>query len=370
LKNRIVTAMISTIAAGALLAGCASNEQPAQTNKVGGNDNPTATLSGTIAGAGASSQNAAQEAWRAGIQADNADFTVNYDPVGSGSGREAFTNGSALFAGTDKAFKTDAAAGPFGSCAVDSALIELPVYISPIAVAFNLDGIDSLNLDADTIAGIFAGKITKWNDLAIADQNSGVTLPDSDITPVHRGDKSGTTENFTDYLAKAAPSVWTYEVEETWPADLAGEAAEKTSGVASTITSTAGAVGYLDASQAKGMGTVALKVGDKYVPYSPEAAAKAVAASSLDTEGRAANDIVVKLDRTLTDDSVYPMVLVSYLAACQQYAKADDAKLVQGYLEYVISADGQAAAAKQAGSAPITGTDLESKVKDAVASIK
>jgi phosphate transport system substrate-binding protein len=361
----MIAATVATIAAGTLLVGCAGNEAVAEAPGSGA----AKKLSGTISGSGASSQSAAQQAWAAGILASHPDLTVNYDPVGSGSGRENFVSGASLFAGTDKAFKVDAANGPFGKCSTDSKLVELPVYISPIAVAFNLNGIDSLNLDADTIGKIFSGKITEWNDPVIAAQNAGVQLPGTKITPVHRSDKSGTTENFTDYLAKAAPESWPFEVEETWPTDLQGEAAEKTQGVAATIKSTAGAVGYLDASQAKGMGTASIKVGESYVAYSPQAAAKAVAASKLE-DGRADSDIVVKLDRTLKTEGVYPLVLVSYLAACQTYSDAKDGELVQAYLEYVISASGQQAAANQAGSAPITGSDLEPRVKSAVASIR
>jgi phosphate transport system substrate-binding protein len=378
LKKTMMTAVVVTIAAGALLTGCAANETPANANEPANSASNSSSvaapeaetkLSGTASGGGASSQSAAQEAWRAGFSTANADVTINYDPVGSGTGRENFTNGGFLFAGSDKAFAADKAAGPFEKCVEGSSLVEIPAYISPIALGFNLPGIDSLNLDSATIANIFTQKITKWNDPAIVALNDSVSLPDTNITAVHRSDKSGTTENFTDYIAATAPDAWPYEADEVWPEGLAGEAAEKTQGVRSTITSTEGAIGYLDASQAKEMGTVAIKVGDSFVAYSPEAAAAAVAASPQD-EGRESTDVVVKLDRTLTDDGVYPMVLVSYLVACSQYTDAADATLVKAYLEYAISADGQAAAASNAGSAPITGSDLEPKVTAAVATIK
>ncbi|MEK9599696.1 MAG: extracellular solute-binding protein, partial [Pontimonas sp.] len=96
----------------------------------------------------------------------------------------------------------------FGSCVADAGIWQIPAYISPIAVIFNLDGIGSLNLDADTLAQIFTGQIGTWNDSAIANQNPGVDLPDLAITPVHRSDESGTTANFTDYMSKASPDYW------------------------------------------------------------------------------------------------------------------------------------------------------------------
>jgi len=364
-KKSILVALIAAIALS--LGACAANEGGTDPTDPTNTDTP---LTGTIDAGGASSMTAAQEAWRAGFQNANNGVTVNYDPTGSGTGRQNFTDGGYLFAGTDAAFAVDKVNGPFAPCAADSNLVQIPVYISPIAIGFKLEGIDSLNLDADTIAKIFTGAITTWNDPAIASQNPDVTLPATAITPVHRSDQSGTTENFTDYLAKAAPQIWTWAPAQTWPDELRGEAAEKTQGVRETITATPGAIGYLDASQATSMGTVAIKVGSAYVAYSADAAAAAVGKSPMET-GRGATDLVIALDRTLTDAGVYPVVLISYIAACQTYADPAEGELVKAYLTYVVSAAGQEAAAKNAGSAPITGDPtLATKVADAVSSIK
>ena len=364
MKKSILVAVTSAVAL--CLGACAANENPSAGQQT---TTSAITLSGTINAGGSSAQTAAQEAWRAGFQNANPDVTVNYDPTGSGTGRQNFTDGGYMIAGTDAAFSLDAAAGPFAACAAGSKLVEVPAYISPIAIGFTLTGITSLNLDADTIAKIFTSAITRWDDPAIAAQNPSVTLPDTAITPVHRSDQSGTTENFTDYLSKAAPDSWTWPSAQSWPAELSGEAAEKTQGMRETVTATQGAVGYIDASQATSMGTVAVKVGSTYVPYSAGAAAAAVGKSPLE-QGRDSADVVVALDRTLTDEGVYPVVLVSYLAACGQYTDANDGGLVKAYLDYVISDEGQQAAADNAGSAPI-GTDptLEAKAQAAVDSI-
>ena len=125
-------------------------------------------------------------------------MTVEYSPDGSGAGREAFIAGGADFAGSDRALKLEELDGSFGKCAEGTSAIDLPVYISPIAVIFNLEGVDKLNLDQATLAGIFAGKITTWNAPEIAALNPDATLPSSPITAVHRSDDSGTTENFTE----------------------------------------------------------------------------------------------------------------------------------------------------------------------------
>ena len=349
--NRIAQVGALAAVAALALAGCASNEDGGQT------DAPESSLSGNLAGGGASSQEVAQQAWIAGFQTANPDVTITYDPAGSGAGRESFQAGAFPFAGTDRAFKPDEiAAGPFDGCATD-AIVELPLYISPIAVIFNIDGVDALNLDAATIANLFNGSITNWNDPAIAALNPDVTLPDLAVTPVHRADDSGTTENFTDYLAQAAPEVWTYEADGEWPIQ-SGEAAQGTSGVVAAVEGGQGTITYADASRAEGFGTVAVQIGEEFVPFSPEAAAAIVDLSPLE-EGRTAGDLTIELDRT-PDEPAYPIVLVAYSIACEEYVDADIAPLVKGFLNYVISPEGQDAAAAAAGSAPISDTQRES----------
>jgi phosphate transport system substrate-binding protein len=200
---------VAAIAALAL-AGCASNEGGNTSGGESSSGTEGGTLAGDLVGGGATSQEVAVQTWTKGLQEANSDLTVTYDAGGSGAGRESFQEGAFQFAGSDRAFKTEEIEeGPWNACAEGSDLVELPTYISPIAVIFNLEGVDSLNLDPATVAGIFAGTITNWNDPAIAALNADATLPDLAITAVHRSDDSGTTENFTDYLFATAPDVWT-----------------------------------------------------------------------------------------------------------------------------------------------------------------
>ena len=319
------------------------------------------TLSGTLIGAGASSQGSAQETWVAGFQIANPEVTVSYDPIGSGGGRETFQNGASSFAGSDRAFKVDEiAAGPFASCVEEAGIWEIPAYISPIAVIFNVEGVTSLNLDADTLAQIFTGEITNWTDAAITSQNDGVNLPDLAITAVHRSDDSGTTANFTDYLSKASENFWVLGGEnagsfETWPAEWGGEGAQGTSGVVDTVTNGVGTIGYADASRAGNLGTVSVKVGEEYVPYSAEAAAAIVDASPAANAGeRGDNDLAIELDRATEATGTYPIVLVSYLVGCNDYADDSVVELVKGYIGYIVSEEGQLAGQAAAGNAPIS----------------
>ena len=155
-------------------------------------------VSGEIAGAGSSAQDSAQEAWIAAFQNKYPDATVSYDPVGSGGGREQFVAGGIAYAGSDSALADDELTGAQDRCGGVDNLVEVPVYISPIAVIYNLEGVDNLQLSPTTAAKIFHQEIKNWNDPAIAADNPDAKLPDEAITVVNRSDESGTTENFTD----------------------------------------------------------------------------------------------------------------------------------------------------------------------------
>jgi phosphate transport system substrate-binding protein len=326
-------------------------------------------LSGQIAGAGSTAQEAAQEAWVAEFENENSGVTISYDAVGSGGGREQFIAGGVAYAGSDAALEEEE--GELGKAlerCKPGKLVEVPAYVSPIAVVYNLEGIESLQLDPETLAKIFNQEITSWNDKAIAADNPGVELPDTRITPVNRSDESGTTENFTDYLSKVVPSIWTYEVSGDWPVK-GGEAAQGTSGVVEAVSAGDGAIGYADASQAGELGVAKIKVGSQYAKPTAEAAAKVL------EESPEAKDLAkgpymfpYELDRKTESQGTYPIVLVSYLIACTKYDSADEAEIVKGYLEYALSSEGQEVAAENAGSAPLSPA-LEEKFKPAIGAI-
>ncbi len=368
--TKLGRAAVIAAAGTLLLSSCAANEPAADGAAPEGTQAAGSTLSGDVAGAGASSMGAAQEAWIAGFQTENPDVNVTYDPAGSGAGREQFIAGGVSFAGSDAYLKDEELEGEFAACVPDTLPVDLPVYISPIAIIFNVEGVDSLNLDASTIAKIFSGQITSWDDPAIAEQNEGVELPATPIQPVHRSDDSGTTENFTEYLAATAAADWTEGVFETWPSSVysTSEGAQGTSGVVDAVSNGTGTIGYADASRAGDLGTVALKVGEEYVPFTAEAAAAAVDASPR-VEGRHDGDIAVELDRTTTEAGVYPLVLISYAIACTEYQDAEAAELVKAYLSYVASEEGQLAGEANAGNAPISDA-LRGEILDVVETIK
>jgi len=338
----------------------------------GSSSSGSGELSGQIAGAGSSAQEAAQEAWIANFESENSGVTISYDPVGSGGGREQFIAGGTAYGGSDAPLSTEESEleratkrckGQGGE------LIEIPDYISPIAIVYNLEGVEELQLDPETLVKIFNQEITSWNDKAIAADNPGVELPDTRITPVNRSDDSGTTENFVDYLSKVEPSIWTYEVSGDWPVK-GGEAAQGTSGVVEAVSAGNGAIGYADASQAGELGVATIKVGSEYVGPSSEAAAKILEESPEDKElSQGKYVFAFELDRKTEAQGTYPIVLVSSLMACTAYGSADEAAIVKAYVEYAISAEGQEAAAENAGSAPLS-EGLREKIMPAVEAIE
>jgi phosphate transport system substrate-binding protein len=320
-----------------------------------GNNNSGGSSGGdTLNGGGATSQATAQQTWRANYQKANGG-TINYEEVGSGTGVENFTSKAYSFAGTDAYLTADQMNAAKSSCTSD--VVEVPAYVSPIAVAFNLSGVKSLNLDAKNIADIFNGKITKWNDPAITGANPGVKLPSTAIATIHRSDESGTTFNFTDYLSKASGGAWTDAPSTVWPANLTGgQGLEGTSGVIGGISDTAGSIGYADNSavtSAGDLGVAPIKVGKSYNPPTPQGAAQVLEASP-PASNQPATSMATDIDRTATAKGDYPLMLASYLLACEKYSDSSTADMVKGYLTYVVSPDGQAAAAKAAGSAPLT----------------
>jgi phosphate transport system substrate-binding protein len=323
-------------------------------------------LSGTLNGSGSSAQDAAMQVWKAGFQSDNSGVTVNYDPSGSSAGRDQFISGGVEFAGSDSYLSDDELSQAEGTCG--GAAIEYPVYVSPIAVIYNLPDVENLQLSPETVAKIFAGQVTSWNDPAIAADNPDVDLPDTELTPVHRSDGSGTTDNFTDYLDKVDSADWTYGKTDEWPKALGGEGAEGTSGVVAAVKNGDGAIGYADESQAGSLGQAAIKVGEDYVQPSQDAASKILDESTPVSGRDDSTDLAMDVNRTSTSADVYPIVLISYQLVCSTYDSQSTVDLVKAWGSYVISEDGQQAAADQAGSAPITDS-LREKAQAAIDSI-
>lgn len=373
-KNILVRsiAALSGIVMLASVAACGDNTAATTDNSSSSDSTSKSTpISGNFSGAGASSQQAAVEAWIAGFQGTNPEAKIAYNPSGSGAGVQTFLTGATAWAGSDKALADDEVEQSKSVCTEGTAF-DVPVYISPIAVVFNLKGVSDagkhINMDAATIAKIFDGKITKWNDPAIADQNKDLKLPDTAITVVHRSDKSGTTQNFVSYFKDVTPDNWTYDLSENWPNEV-GQGAKGTSGVISTVKQADGTIGYADFSQVGDLGTVAIKVGDKYNEISAEAGSKVIEDSKQDDTVKGDNRIVIKINHATEAEGAYPIVLVSYDIVCPAYKDTKQAEFAKAWLTYVTSDEGQKAAQDAAGTAPLP-SFLKSEITKSIEAIK
>lgn len=350
--NRLGATIVVALTAATTLAACGDDNPTGSGASGNGSAASGDKLSGSLRASGASSQESAMTAWIAGYQIKQPDVNINYNSIGSGGGRTNLIAGAVEFAGSDAALKKDEQ-DKLKASTCPSGAMNLPVYISPVAVPYNVKGVDELNLKPDTLAQIFDRKITTWNDAKIKADNPNANLPATKITVVNRSDESGTTENFTEYLAVASPNFWKHEPDKAWPVK-GGEAAAQTTGVVQVVASTDGAITYADASAVGTLKSAKIGVGDEFVAYSPEAAAKVVDASKADTSSGVEGDLALHLARDTTESGAYPIVLVSYHIVCKEYKDVNKAKMVKDFVAYVASEEGQKTAAQAAHSAPIS----------------
>ncbi len=268
---------------------------------------------------------------------------INYQAIGSGGGISDLKNKNNDFAGSDAPLtateRTDA-----------PNTLHIPETIGAVTVAYNIPDVPTgLHLTGKVVADIFEGKITKWNDPAIQNLNTNVMLPDLSITTVHRSDGSGTTFIFTSYLSKVS-TTWEANVgagkSVSWPAGGIGQAGN--TGVAASVSSTTGAIGYVELAYAlsNDMTVAAIRnpAGNYVMPTldSTSAAAKAGASAGLPAGDASWTD--VNLLNT-SDPDAYPIVSFTYLVVYKELnvipsMTQDKATALVEFLWYVVH-DGQ-----------------------------
>ncbi|MFF8032719.1 MULTISPECIES: phosphate ABC transporter substrate-binding protein PstS [unclassified Streptomyces] len=370
-KNRRALALGALAVSGALaLTACGSDDTGG--NSSGGDASATAQAGnidcgdakGQLQASGSSAQKNAIDAWVKQYSAACKGVQVNYNPTGSGAGITAFLQGQTAFAGSDSALEAEEITQSKEICK-DGQGIDLPMVGGPIAVGYNVPGVDNLVLDASTLAKIFDTKITNWNDEAIAKLNPDAKLPDLKIQAFHRSDESGTTDNFTTYLQAAAPKDWTYEPGKSWEAK-GGQSAQGSSGVAQQVKQTSGAISYMELSYAKdGMSTVSIKTeAAEPVEATIENATAAIGAAKVVGTGK---DLALELDYTPSAEGAYPIVLVTYEIVCDKGNKAETLPATKSFLNYMASEDGQGLLA-EAGYAPMP-EEIITKVRETISGL-
>jgi phosphate transport system substrate-binding protein len=290
----------------------------------------------TLQGAGATFPTPLYAKWFEDYSAKYSNVKVDYQSIGSGGGIKAITQQTVDFGASDAAMKdTEIAALPAGT-----KLLHVPTALGAVVVIFNLQGVTDLNLDADNVAGIFLGKIKKWNDPAIVANNSGATLPDKDILVVHRSDASGTTNAFTTYLDTISPD-WHTAVgagkDVKWPT---GVGAQGNDGVATGVKQTDGAVGYAELQYAVQASLASAKIKNadgQFVAGSTDGvtAAAETAAAAFPADFRQAPIINGK------GATAYPIASYTYLLVYQDQKDADKGKTLVAFMYWALT-DGQA----------------------------
>ncbi len=328
--QRVTTVGLATAAMASFVAACGSSGSgsSSSSSSASSGSSSSAALSGTLNGSGSTFQLTFQQAAAQSYKQTEPNVTVNYGGGGSGAGRSALAAGTVQYAGSDSPIPSDEASSFKGKPPV----LYFPVIIGPITMAYNLSGVSSLKLTPTVIADIFQAKITKWNDPAITKINPGVKLPSTAITIARRSDSSGTTANFSLFLQDAVPSVWKLGTSSTinWPANSRG--GNGNGGVAQIVKSTAGAIGYVDYSDAKASGLSTAEVQNKDGDYVSPTIASATAAASHAT---VASDLTFAAVWQPGATS-YPITYQSWDLVFEKQSSANTAKLLKSYLGYLL----------------------------------
>jgi phosphate transport system substrate-binding protein len=335
-----------SLAAALAIAACGSSNSSSSASAGGGGSTGTGTSAsggsgggsispGTLNGAGSTLAQPIYQQWGSTLKGKG--LTINYNGVGSGAGIADLQTATVDFAGSDPALK------PEDNKAMKGPALQYPVAFGAITVSYNLSGVKSgLKLDGPTLANIFSGKIKTWNDPAIKALNSGMSLPSTAITVVHRSDSSGTTNGFTTYLSDVSPG-WKSSIgagkDVKWPT---GTGAAKNSGVAAAVKQTQGAIGYVEQAYAllNGFTYAAVKNSSgKYI------------LPTIDNTSAAANGITVPSDLGIstinsTGADAYPIVSQTFLVAYKDPCKdgkesASSAKALKSFLSYAFGAGQQ-----------------------------
>jgi phosphate transport system substrate-binding protein len=320
----------AAIAASVAIAACGSSSSKSSGGTASSSAGSTSSVSATINGAGSTFAAPIYQQWGSTLKSQG--LTVNYNPVGSGTGVADLQTATATFAGDDGALKADEKAKMKGP------VLQFPVAFGSITLSYNLPGVKSgLKLDGGTIANIFLGRITKWNDAAIKALNPGLNLPSSSITVAHRSDSSGTTQGFTTYLSQVS-GPWKAAVGKgkivKW---VTGTGGKGNSGVAAIVKQTPGAVGYVEQAYA---------IENSFTYAAVKNAAGSFVLPSISATSAAANGIKVPADLGIStinspNPAAYPIASQTFLDVYQDPCKSGGAsttvaKGVKGFLSYAF----------------------------------
>jgi phosphate transport system substrate-binding protein len=334
---------LAVIAAAAVLTGCGSDDNSTPGAEAGA---PAVHCDGkkALKVSGSSAQANAMTRFIAAYEAACPGRTVNYTSSGSGAGIAEFIGGLTDFGGSDSPLEAETAGTATAQKAAErcggSEVWNLPAVFGPIAVTYNVAGVNDLTLDGPTLAKIFKGAITTWNAKEIAALNPGRPLPEQKISVLFRSDDSGTTDNFQQYLATASDGIWNVGAGKTFAGGV-GEGAKGNEGTSAAIINTPGSITYNEWSYVRNQGLSVAKIitsaGPEAVELNVESASKALAGVRI--KGHS-NDL--QLDSASlyrpSEPGAYPIVLTTYEVVCSRYPAGDVAPAVKSFLIVAINA--------------------------------
>jgi phosphate transport system substrate-binding protein len=329
-----------------------------------GSSAATTCATGSLKGEGSTAQKNVISEWIQKYQAKCSGSTIAYNATGSGAGVQQFNGGQVDFGGSDAALSSSKGEVAAANKRCGGTAFNLPMVTIPIGVAFNVKGLTDLTLTPDVVAKMFQGTITSWDDPAIKALNSGANLPATKITVFFRSDASGTTQNFENYLAASAPSVYTATPSKNWSGKV-GQGKKGNDGVQQGVKSVDGGVGYLEWSfvVSGGLNSAKINNGGGAVEMNADTAGKAVSAATVDASGA---QITLKLNYATKVAGAYPITGVTYELVCEKYSDAKIGALVKSFFTYT-STEGQNGLA-DLGYAPLP-TDIGGQVQGLVAKI-
>jgi phosphate transport system substrate-binding protein len=326
---------ILILAAGMMFSACGKKE---------GTQNSTAQING----AGATFPFPLYSKWFDEYGKINKDAKFNYQSIGSGGGIKQITEGTVDFGATDSPMSAEEQKN--AEVKSNSKIHHIPSILGAVVLTYNVPGLEKpLNLTGETIADIFMGKITKWNDKAIAKDNEGAKLPDKDINVVYRTDGSGTTYIFTDYLGNISPE-WKEKVGVSKTVKFStGQGGKGNEGVTGVVKQLEYSIGYVEL-------IYALQNKLKYANIKNSEGE--FIAPTLESVTKAGDVTASQLPETLTMSIVnakgkgaYPIASYTYLLIYEKNKDASKGKMIKSFLEWALG-DGQKFA-KDLGYAPL-----------------
>jgi phosphate transport system substrate-binding protein len=332
-------AALGLLAASALLLSACGSDNNTSTGSSGGGSS-SAAAAGNCGGkkalksSGSSAQANAVTRFVTAYEADCSGYTLNYTSSGSGAGVSEFLGGQTDFGGSDSPLSDSKGEIAKAAERCGSPAWNLPAVFGPIAVTYNVAGVDGLVLDGPTVAKIFNGAVKTWDAPEIKALNASATLPAEPINVVFRSDESGTTDNFQKYLDAASDGAWGKGAGKSFSGGV-GEGAKGNEGTSAAIKNTAGSITYNEWSFAKSQGLAIAKIitsaGPEPVELTAETAGKAIDTVKIKGEG---NDLVLDTASFYkpTEAGSYPIMLGTYEIVCSKYSDPEVATAVKAFL--------------------------------------